>query len=206
MDARPESPLDHGQRHSRFLAGAGQYVPLGLDSRLLLRWRHDLRFTPVKGDDVVKKIGLQGVNPQGYSAMGFPTITITGIQQMRVNPGGVALNTNTHSFSNTTSWSTGGHVIKFGGELRWWRDFNDVIPEGTYGNFTFDGSIAGQAYAEFLLGMPTNSQRIDPLRARLRHAGNSASMPTIHGRSTAASRSITACGGTTSSRPRTTIT
>jgi hypothetical protein len=61
-------------------------------------------------------------------------------------------------------------VIKFGGELRWWRDFNDVIPEGTYGNFTFDGSIAGQGYAEFLLGLPTNSQRIDPLRARLRHA------------------------------------
>ena len=127
-------------------------------------------FTPVKGDDVVKKIGLQGVNPQGYSAMGFPTITITGIQQMRVNPGGVAQNINIHSFGNTTSWTKGGHVIKFGGELRWWRDFNDVIPEGTYGNFTFDGSIAGQGYAEFLLGTPANSQRIDPLRARLRHA------------------------------------
>lgn len=127
-------------------------------------------FTPIKGDEVVKKIGLQGVNPQGYSAMGFPTITITGIQQMRVNPGGVALDTNIHSFSNTTSWSHAGHVIKFGGELRWWRDFNDVIPEGTYGNFSFDGSIAGQGYAEFLLGTPTNSQRIDPLRARLRHA------------------------------------
>jgi Carboxypeptidase regulatory-like domain/TonB dependent receptor len=127
-------------------------------------------FTPVKGDEVVKKIGLQGVNPQGYSAMGFPTITITGIQQMRVNPGGVALNTNIHSFGNTTSWTKAGHVIKFGGELRWWRDFNDVIPEGTYGNFSFDGSIAGQGYAEFLLGTPTNSQRIDPLRARLRHA------------------------------------
>jgi hypothetical protein len=127
-------------------------------------------FTPVKGDDVVKQLGLQGVNPHNYSAMGFPTITITGIQQMRVQPGGVALNTNIHSFSNTTSWSKGGHVIKFGGELRWWRDFNDVIPEGTYGNFTFDGSIAGQGYAEFLLGLPTNSQRIDPLRARLRHA------------------------------------
>ena len=127
-------------------------------------------FTPVKGEDVVKKLGLQGVDPHNYSAMGFPTLTITGIQQMRVQPGGVALNTNIHSFSNTTSWSKAGHVIKFGGELRWWRDFNDVIPEGTYGNFTFDGSIAGQGYAEFLLGLPTNSQRIDPLRARLRHA------------------------------------
>lgn len=127
-------------------------------------------FSPVKGDEVVRKIGLQGVNPRGYSAMGFPTITITGIQQMRVNPGGTALDLNIHSFANTTSWSKGGHVIKFGGELRWFRDFNDTIPEGTYGNFSFDGSIAGQGYAEFLLGIPTQSQRIDPLRARLRHA------------------------------------
>lgn len=127
-------------------------------------------FTPVKGPDVVKKISLQGVNPNNYSAMGFPTLTITGIQQMRVQPGGVALNTNTHSFSNTTSWVKGGHVVKFGGELRWFRDYNDVIPEGTYGNFSFDGSLAGQGYAEFLLGLPTNSQRIDPLRDRLRHA------------------------------------
>jgi len=127
-------------------------------------------FTPVKGDEVVKKIGLQGVNPGGYSAMGFPTLTITGIQPMRVQPGGVAQDINIHSLSNTTSWSRGGHVLKFGGELRWWRDFNDVIPEGNYGNFSFDGSIAGQGYAEFLLGIPTNSQRIDPLRARLRHA------------------------------------
>jgi hypothetical protein len=97
-------------------------------------------------------------------------MTITGIQQMRVQPGGVAQDINIHSFSNTVSWSKGGHVMKFGGELRWFRDFNDVIPEGTYGNFSFDGSIAGQPYAEFLLGLPTQSQRIDPLRARLRHA------------------------------------
>jgi hypothetical protein len=127
-------------------------------------------FTPIKGDEVVSKLGLQGVNPGGYSAMGFPTMTITGIQQMRVQPGGVAQDINIHSFSNTVSWSKGGHVMKFGGELRWFRDFNDVIPEGTYGNFSFDGSIAGQPYAEFLLGLPTQSQRIDPLRARLRHA------------------------------------
>ena len=117
------------------------------------------------------------------------------------NPGGVAQNINIHSFSNTTSWSKGGHVIKFGGELRWWRDFNDVIPEGTYGNFTFDGSIAGQGYAEFLLGIPTNSQRIDPLRARLRHAAELGFYVNDTWKITAASRSTTACVGTTSGRP-----
>ncbi|MCC6589470.1 MAG: TonB-dependent receptor [Bryobacterales bacterium] len=127
-------------------------------------------YTPIKGDAVVKSLGLQGVNPQGFSAMGFPTITVTGIQQLRVQPGGVAQDINIHSFANTTSYSFGGHVLKFGAEVRTWRDYNDVIPENTYGNFSFDGSLSGQPYADFLLGLPSTSSRIDPLRDRTRRA------------------------------------
>ena len=29
-------------------------------------------FTPVNGDQAIKELGIQGVNPQGLSAMGFP--------------------------------------------------------------------------------------------------------------------------------------
>ncbi|MEX2262121.1 MAG: carboxypeptidase regulatory-like domain-containing protein [Bryobacteraceae bacterium] len=125
-------------------------------------------FTPIRGDEVVKAIGLQGVNPQGHSAMGFPVINVTGIQQLSVNPGGVNLDTNIHSFGNTSSWSTRSHVFKFGGEIRIWRDFRDTIATNTYGNFAFNGQLAGEGYAEFLLGLPTTSQRIDPIRERLR--------------------------------------
>ncbi len=35
-------------------------------------------FKPISGDAVVKELGIQGVNPQGLSGMGFPTIAITG--------------------------------------------------------------------------------------------------------------------------------
>jgi hypothetical protein len=59
-------------------------------------------------------------------------------------------------------------VIKFGGEIRSFRDFLDVVSENTYGNFAFNGQLAGEGYAEFMLGMPTQSQRLDPLRNRLR--------------------------------------
>ncbi|MBI4876352.1 MAG: carboxypeptidase regulatory-like domain-containing protein, partial [Acidobacteria bacterium] len=34
--------------------------------------------TPFKGDAAVKELGLQGVNPKGYSAQGFPRMDITG--------------------------------------------------------------------------------------------------------------------------------
>ncbi|HYM09238.1 MAG TPA: carboxypeptidase-like regulatory domain-containing protein, partial [Bryobacterales bacterium] len=44
--------------------------------------------TPFKGDQAVQKIGLQGVNPHGYSAQGFPTMNIAGYATLRTQPGG----------------------------------------------------------------------------------------------------------------------
>ena len=35
--------------------------------------------SPLAGDDVVKAIGLQGVNPSGYHTEGFPAMTISGV-------------------------------------------------------------------------------------------------------------------------------
>ena len=44
--------------------------------------------TPFKGDEAVKQIGLQGVNPKGYSAEGFPRMDITGYPSLFTQPGG----------------------------------------------------------------------------------------------------------------------
>lgn len=126
-------------------------------------------FTPQKGDKAVADIGLQGVNRGGYSVMGFPTMTITGIQQLRQQPGGVNLNRNDFEFTDSLTYSKGRHVMKYGAEVRYYRDFNGGIPEGNYGTYTFNGSItgtgtaAGQPYADFLLGYPFTSTRLDPL-------------------------------------------
>ncbi len=125
-------------------------------------------FQPVTGDSVVSALGLQGVNPRGLKAMGFPTMNITGVTTLRVQPGGVNLDRNDFTFANSLTWNKGSHVMKFGGELRWFRDFNGGIPEGTYGNFTFDGTLSGEAYADFLLGLPRSSQRLDPFTNRFR--------------------------------------
>ena len=35
--------------------------------------------SPLAGDDVVKAIGLQGVNPSGYHVEGFPAMSISGV-------------------------------------------------------------------------------------------------------------------------------
>ncbi|HWC00974.1 MAG TPA: carboxypeptidase-like regulatory domain-containing protein [Bryobacteraceae bacterium] len=123
-------------------------------------------FTPLNGDEVVKDIGLQGVNPRGFSAQGFPQMTITGVSPLTVQPGGLNTATRNFDYSDSMTWSRGAHVLKFGAELRTFRTFSGTIPTGTYGQFNFDGSLSGNGYADFLLGLPQSSTRIDPLTQR----------------------------------------
>ena len=46
--------------------------------------------------------------------------------------------------------------------------FNGAVPEGTYGVFTFNGSLSGYGAADFILGLPFSSQRLDPRTNRTR--------------------------------------
>ena len=126
--------------------------------------------TPPRGDAAVAAIGLQGVNRQGFKAMGFPTMTINGFTQLRQQPGGVNLNRRDFEYTDSVTYSLSQHVLKFGGELRTFRDFNGGIPEGTYGTFTFNASLSGFGYSDFLLGLPFQSTRLDPITNRTQRA------------------------------------
>ena len=127
-------------------------------------------FTPTRADEAIAAIGLQGVNRQGFSVMGFPTITITGLQQLTQNRGGVNLDQRNFEFNDSLTWSIGAHVLKMGAELRTFRDFSGAIPAETFGSFTFNGSLTGSPYADFLLGIPLTSARVDPITNRTQRA------------------------------------
>ncbi|MCL4402682.1 MAG: TonB-dependent receptor, partial [Acidobacteria bacterium] len=124
--------------------------------------------TPFRGDEAVKAIGLQGVNPKGYSAEGFPRMNISGYPDLRTQAGGLVQDDRNWGYADTVTWNKGRHVVKFGGEFKPQRRFQGNIPEGTYGTFTFDGSITGYGYADMLLGIPESSTRLDPLTNRMR--------------------------------------
>jgi hypothetical protein len=127
-------------------------------------WGEDIAgFSPVPGDQVVKELGIQGVNPKGLSAMGFPRINITGYRELRVNPGGIAQNDKTWGLADTVTWSQGRHVLKLGAEFKPMSNFSSQVPEGTYGIFTFNGTYTNYGQADFLLGLPFSSERLDPL-------------------------------------------
>jgi outer membrane receptor protein involved in Fe transport len=123
-------------------------------------------FTPFKGDAVVRELGIQGVNRKNLSAMGFPRMNITGYQPIFVRPGGIIGDEKYYGYTDSLTWAFGRHVLKMGGEFRRVTNFDGSVPEGTYGIFTFNGSLAQYGYADFLLGLPFSSQRLDPLTGR----------------------------------------
>jgi hypothetical protein len=125
---------------------------------------------PTRADEAIAAIGLQGVNQQGFAVMGFPTISITGLQQLTQNRGGVNLDRRDYEFNDSLTWAHGRHVFKAGGELRTFRDFSGAIPAETFGSFAFNGSFTGVPYADFLLGIPLTSSRVDPITNRTQRA------------------------------------
>ena len=123
---------------------------------------------PLQGQDVVAAIGLQGVNLSNYKAQGFPIMSISGLTTLSTVAGGVKNKDKDLSFEESLTWSQGRHVWKFGGEYKTYAVFDGAIPDGTYGNFNFNGTHTTQAYADFLLGIPFSSTRLDPFTNRTR--------------------------------------
>ncbi len=120
-------------------------------------------YTPPTGDESVRELGLQGVNPRGLRASGYPRMQITGLAPLENVPGGVEDDNYDYYFDNSLSWVKGRHVWKFGVQVYDYNDFDGLLPTGTYGDFNFDGYFTGIGYGDFLLGLPHTSTRLDPL-------------------------------------------
>ncbi|MEK7404126.1 MAG: TonB-dependent receptor, partial [Acidobacteriota bacterium] len=121
---------------------------------------------PFKGDEAVKYLGLQGVNPQGLSAQGFPRMNITGMSSLYNQSGGLQSVDRNWGFADTVTWSRGKHVVKFGAEYKPQVRNLQPVKEGAYGVFTFNGTFTGYGYADFMLGVPYTSSRLNQLSNR----------------------------------------
>lgn len=123
-------------------------------------------FTPITGDQVVQSLGIQGVNPRGLKAMGFPAMDITGVQRLAIQAGGIINDRHDFEYTGNLNWTKGAHVMKIGTDHRRFGDLRSPISEGTYGIFNFNGALSGQPYADFLLGLPSSTSRLDPITDR----------------------------------------
>src|SRR5690242_2441091 len=123
----------------------------------------------------VTGIGTLGINPSGPPgfpqylpteyfnnfSLGYPTLTTT-------QPN------NTWMFTDGFSLVRGAHTLKFGGEFRYLQ-INERNVCGPNGVFTFDGSVTGVDFADFLIGAPGyggfNQCSMQFLDSRTRYGG-----------------------------------
>jgi hypothetical protein len=122
------------------------------------------KFTPLTGDSVVSTIGLTGVNPNGYSAMGFPAVSISGVTGLFMPYGGghnnkIAGDDSINTFQDALIWSHGRHALKLGGQYQKYHWLEGAVPQNVYGDFTFTGAFTGLGFADFALGLPSASTR-----------------------------------------------
>jgi hypothetical protein len=95
-------------------------------------------------------LGSQAAVGSGQSTQ--PCFAITGYWQMGTNNAGPAnAPSSTLGISDTFNWAIGNHEVKLGGAYMWDR-FGASNGASSSGVFTFTGSTAGNALADFLQG------------------------------------------------------
>ncbi len=87
-------------------------------------------------------------------APSLPQIAVAGFFTLSNAIGGPIAGTNFYSIRNVFSWNKSNHSIKLGGELSLNKDIQQTLLNN-YGVFTFNNGATRNAFADFLLGIPS---------------------------------------------------
>jgi hypothetical protein len=121
---------------------------------------------PFVGEDLIKELGLAGFPDAPYR--GMPRFTVSGFSA--INSGNnLDDHNNIYQLTDALTWTRNNHTFKGGFDVQHNRANGLDTPNETFGDLTFDGSITGYAYADFLLGYPARSRRATYLGARGKH-------------------------------------
>jgi hypothetical protein len=115
------------------------------------------------GQGALAQIGIQGLPDRG-PVNSLPFFSISGFSNNNINllsP----VNDGHAQLSDNLTWNTGAHMVKFGGEFIDWF-VNRYMPNNSgnpiFGSYSFNGMFTGNAYADFLLGLPSSVTRQEP--------------------------------------------
>ena len=93
----------------------------------------------------------------------LPRLTVSGYFTGQVAIAGPDAGSDYFAVKDSLSMSRGNHSFKFGGEVSYEKIVHDTLLDN-YGVFTFNGSKTGNAYADFLLGLPATMTQDAPVR------------------------------------------
>ncbi len=99
--------------------------------------------------------------PQGDPTL--PRLTVTGYLTGQTSIAGPDAGSDYFGLKDAISMSRGNHSFKFGADLSYEKIVHDTLLDN-YGVFAFNGSKTGNAYADFLLGVPSTFTQDAPVR------------------------------------------
>lgn len=100
--------------------------------------------------------------PQGVASL--PQITVNGYFTLSNAIGGPTAGTNLYSIRDVFSWNKGRHSLKIGGEITLNKDIQNTLLNN-YGVLAFNNTATGNAFADFLLGIPSTLTQDAPVTA-----------------------------------------
>ncbi|MEJ7608934.1 MAG: TonB-dependent receptor, partial [Bryobacteraceae bacterium] len=129
-------------------------------------------------DFTLEGLGIRGFNvltdgnrPLTPREVGIPGMNISGFLGLGERDGGNGFDSNrTHQINDNLAITTGAHTLKMGFDYRRVTLFRGAA-NTPRGNFNFEGNVAGNSFAAFLLGAPasTDSPEGLPLTDVLQH-------------------------------------
>jgi hypothetical protein len=165
--ANPLLPDDSDSVHNRSLLVSHTWV---LTPRLLNEFRFGFTNVitsvgfPIEGAAALAQLDLTGVNiSQHPTTHAFPTFNFsagTGFTPIGRDKTGVT-QSKTTQFTDNLSWTRGKHTLKMGLDARRVRYFDlesfaPVFNSDDFGDFIFQGTFTGNAFGDFLEGLPTS--------------------------------------------------
>jgi Carboxypeptidase regulatory-like domain len=93
----------------------------------------------------------------------LPRITVTGYFTGQTSIAGPDAGSDFFAVKDSITMTRGNHSLKIGGEVSYEKIVHDTLLDN-YGVFQFNASRTGNAYADFLLGLPSNFTQDAPIR------------------------------------------
>ena len=113
---------------------------------------------PFDGVKFTNSLGLEGVGPR-FPFNGIPFLYISGYDAIYGIHNSTGLSS-TYQWTDNVTWTVGRHTVRIGSDIRRVRDMvpHNFSPGENYGSYNFFGSFSGDPFADFLLGIPHDTQ------------------------------------------------
>lgn len=113
--------------------------------------------------DPLRDFGIGGLNFSDPLIVGIPSASISGYMGTGENFANPRLLFSSPSFQDSVFIQRNKHAIHIGGDFSRWRQDSYAVNASNQGQFSFTGQLSGNAFSDFVLGLPYSTTKTDYL-------------------------------------------